>query len=143
MENGEIEAAEEMIIDYQTQMFDPVCFCVDGNRQCAFNHNDIENMIDLLKDQFAIVGNVNANIEEDCDFMEQSFEKIAFVRGGNYSEQIMKIIRQKDKEINELKLEVSKLLITRKENEILKMKVAHLDDDQRYLKDKLDPLLLQ
>lgn len=49
----------------------------------------------------------------------------------------MQVIREKNLEIKELKSELSRLIILKKDNEILAMKIAQMEDDQDYMKNKV------
>jgi hypothetical protein len=59
------------------------------------------------------------------------------LRGHTFYDQIMHIITDRDIEIAELKTELSRHMIMKKDNEILRMQLSQMEDDQDYMKEKI------
>ncbi|CDW84427.1 UNKNOWN [Stylonychia lemnae] len=132
---------EEDAINFNMQIpkFDPVCFCNIGpnkGKPCEA-HDSIDTMIDLLNIQFEQVQKLNVNVREEIDYLDNSVQKIVFLRGHTFYEQVMNVINEKNSEIQELKTELSRLMILKKDNEILKMRIDQMEDDQDYMKEKV------
>eukprot|EP00347_Sterkiella_histriomuscorum_P022103 403331668 len=129
--------------DLQIPNYDPVCFCKVGQKnmgikdQPCTNHDSIEGMIELINNQFTQVQQLNLNVDDECEFLDKSIKKIVFLRGHSFYDSVMAIINDKDQEIQELKHELSKLIIMKKDNEILRMHLNQMQDDQDYMKEKV------
>lgn len=61
--------------------------------------------------------------------MDKSLKKIVYLRGHTFYDSIITLIKDKNEEITNLRNEVSKLMIFRKDNEILEMKVKNYEED--------------
>lgn len=80
---------------------------------------------------------IDSTIDEECAFLDSCLKKIFFVRSETFMDHVVDVLREKDREIFDLRKEISKLSIVKKENEILQMKVNHLEEDQEILKEKI------
>ena len=80
---------------------------------------------------------IDNTIDQECSYLDACLKKIFFVRSETFMDHVVSVLREKDKEIFDLRKEISKLSIVKKENEILQMKVGHLEEDQEILKEKI------
>ena len=80
---------------------------------------------------------LNVNVEEEYNYLDNSLKRIVFLRGHTFYDQIMHIITDRDTEIAELKTELSRHMIMKKDNEILRMQLSQMEDDQDYMKEKI------
>lgn len=80
---------------------------------------------------------MNINVEEEYNYLNNSLKRIVFLRGHTFYDQIISILNERDLEIVELKSELSRHMIMKKDNEILRMQLAHMEDDQDYMKEKI------
>ena len=72
---------------------------------------------------------LNVNVEEEYNYLDNSLKRIVFLRGHTFYDQIMHIITDRDTEIAELKTELSRHMIMKKDNEILRMQLSQMEDD--------------
>ncbi len=93
-----------------------VCFCLDKSK-CK--HQGISNLLELIDMQFQSVSQINDKVDSECEFLSNSVKKLVYIRGHSYYEQVSRLVQQKDSEIKDLRTEIAKLIVLKKENEVL------------------------